>query len=502
MTRKYIYITIIVLINVLAIGVLYYNKAYNEVYSDKLAEDIYDKFSKSTDDFLDYLNSETALVIDSLSSNDFSSETNLLNFFQNTKGSGKFHSVIVMKNKKVFYFQHDKKSIISTLDSISGVKQIELHRYKNGKIIGKWKEIVILDELKNKINSIKNTPNTFHWIVSNVEKVVFVGYYNKENNLLIIYKFDFDKFSLFYGNLKHLNNKQNAIITQKNNIIIYGKDSVFCNNQIDKLPELAIIDAIKRIYAFKSDSINIFSFKYKNGLDYWALIKKANRVNINYFITIIPDNSIKYVIDIWDTSNLIIISILLILSIATIIIILKNKHKINLLPDSSEISDLLKNNENRYLEFKSSLRWDYRQEKENTDLESVIVKTIAAFGNSDGGVLLIGVDDDKNILGLQKDLSTLKKHNIDYYEIYLRNLFHKYFGVKYTTENIRVEFAKINDKEICVIRVSKAKEPAYIKINKKGRAEEKFYVRSGNSSQEITSLKEINDYIFERFKKE
>ena len=52
------------------------------------------------------------------------------------------------------------------------------------------------------------------------------------------------------------------------------------------------------------------------------------------------------------------------------------------------VKEILTEEENRYLEFKSSLRWDYRQEKVNPELEKVIMKTIAAFGNTDGGILL------------------------------------------------------------------------------------------------------------------
>ena len=149
------------------------------------------------------------------------------------------------------------------------------------------------------------------------------------------------------------------------------------------------------------------------------------------------------------------------------------------------------------------MRWDYRQEKVNADLELVILKTIAAFGNSDGGILLIGVDDDKNILGLENDFNTLKKQDSDFYEIYMRNLFHKYFGVKYTTENIRMDFIKDGLKEVCLIEIFKAEEPLFMKVKEKsGKTEEKFYVRSGNSSQQIDSLKDINDYIYDRFKKD
>ena len=36
----------------------------------------------------------------------------------------------------------------------------------------------------------------------------------------------------------------------------------------------------------------------------------------------------------------------------------------------------------------------------NKDLEQVIVKSVAAFANGQGGTLLIGVKDDGEVLGL------------------------------------------------------------------------------------------------------
>jgi hypothetical protein len=71
------------------------------------------------------------------------------------------------------------------------------------------------------------------------------------------------------------------------------------------------------------------------------------------------------------------------------------------------ITDLIQEGESDELEFKSSLRWDYKQGKVNKELEGVIVKTVSAFANSDGGTLLIGVDDDGNALGIEKDLLSL-----------------------------------------------------------------------------------------------
>ena len=54
--------------------------------------------------------------------------------------------------------------------------------------------------------------------------------------------------------------------------------------------------------------------------------------------------------------------------------------------DKEDIEKLIKKDESQNLEFKSTLRWDVKQESVNKDLEKVILKTIAGFMNSDGGL--------------------------------------------------------------------------------------------------------------------
>jgi predicted HTH transcriptional regulator len=65
--------------------------------------------------------------------------------------------------------------------------------------------------------------------------------------------------------------------------------------------------------------------------------------------------------------------------------------------------------ENKFFEFKSSLRWDLKESIINKELEQVVIKTIAAFNNVNGGNLLIGVEDNGNVLGLAFDYKTFKK---------------------------------------------------------------------------------------------
>ncbi|MDN3720964.1 putative DNA binding domain-containing protein [Roseibium salinum] len=80
------------------------------------------------------------------------------------------------------------------------------------------------------------------------------------------------------------------------------------------------------------------------------------------------------------------------------------------------IPELMERGETERVEFKSSLRWDVREEHVNRGLEKVIAKTIAGFFNADGGHLLIGVDDDGRPLGLDHDLATLKSPDLDAFE--------------------------------------------------------------------------------------
>lgn len=167
------------------------------------------------------------------------------------------------------------------------------------------------------------------------------------------------------------------------------------------------------------------------------------------------------------------------------------------------ISDMIAEGEHDGLEFKSSMRWDTKENCLNKDLEKVILKTIAAFNNGygDGGTLIIGVDDDRNILGLENDLSTLKGDDADAYELHLRNLVKSEFGIDFAASNVRIRFHDVEGELICSVEVSRGTSPLFVKVaDKHGAKSEKFFVRSGNSSEPINSPSEISTYIAKRFK--
>ncbi len=117
------------------------------------------------------------------------------------------------------------------------------------------------------------------------------------------------------------------------------------------------------------------------------------------------------------------------------------------------VAELIEEGENHGIELKATLRWDQRLEKVNKNLEGVILKTIAAFSNREGGVLFIGVADKKDIDGLGADYSTLKDASRDGFEQHLLNLVSSAYGTDYAAMGLKVSFPIVDETEICMVEI-------------------------------------------------
>jgi hypothetical protein len=166
---------------------------------------------------------------------------------------------------------------------------------------------------------------------------------------------------------------------------------------------------------------------------------------------------------------------------------------------AATIEDLIEEGESDELEFKATMRWDLKEGVASKKMEEVIVKTVAALANGQGGTLVIGVDDDGNVIGLSHDYLSLGGVDRDRFEIHLRNVLNEQLGVALVSSKIQVRFHEIGEMEICQVDVERASEPVVIvTTDKNGQKFEKFYVRNGNASHELP-MKEISAYIKERF---
>jgi len=154
-----------------------------------------------------------------------------------------------------------------------------------------------------------------------------------------------------------------------------------------------------------------------------------------------------------------------------------------------DIRELIDVGENEKTEFKSSMCWDYKKNQKNKLVEYTIAKTVSAFMNSEGGYLFIGIGNDKQVLGLDKDFAVIRTPSKDGYELHFTNLINKYLG-KENRPYAKIWFETLDGKIIAVVKVNKCPNPVYIESERK----EEFYIRLGNSSHPL-NVREATTYI-------
>jgi len=164
-----------------------------------------------------------------------------------------------------------------------------------------------------------------------------------------------------------------------------------------------------------------------------------------------------------------------------------------------DLFEMISAGENNLVEFKTTLRFDMSIGGVNKKLEHAVQKTIAAFSNAQGGTLIMGVNDDMEIIGLDHDFQTFKNGTKDEFELHLRNLTNNAYGVEFSSNNLNINFPIVEDNEICVVEIKPWNQPLFTEwTDKNGVKTDKFYLRNGNSSPELPT-REIASYINTRF---
>ncbi len=148
---------------------------------------------------------------------------------------------------------------------------------------------------------------------------------------------------------------------------------------------------------------------------------------------------------------------------------------------------LIARGESAELEFKSSFRWDLRENKFNRALEAVVLKTLAGYMNGNGGTLLIGVADDGSIVGLANDYKTLKKPDRDGFEQVLMTAIATKLGGD-ACHAVQMVFHSLENKDVCRVIVALAHRPVYVRDGDSPR----LYVRTGVSTRELNVQEAIN----------
>jgi len=149
--------------------------------------------------------------------------------------------------------------------------------------------------------------------------------------------------------------------------------------------------------------------------------------------------------------------------------------------ETLSVSELVNHLESNLIEFKESMHWDTKLKRANEELKLVIAKTIAAFMNSKGGLLLIGIKeiekDKYAIVGIEPDLKIMRNSK-DEFELTLTKIVSERLG-KINRPYVDLKFERVEDKEVAVVRVRATPHEVFVKTDNN---REEFYIRMGNSS--------------------
>lgn len=156
---------------------------------------------------------------------------------------------------------------------------------------------------------------------------------------------------------------------------------------------------------------------------------------------------------------------------------------------SKKAMEIINKGESETIEFKSSFRTNLHTKEFDRRMEYGILKTMAAFLNTSGGDLLVGVNDSGHILGLELD----GFQNDDKLGLHLTNIIKNHIGNEYLPF-IKSEIISITDKKILRVTCKESKKRVFLKTGN----EEQFFVRNGPTSIRLEG-EALVDYIQHKF---
>lgn len=193
------------------------------------------------------------------------------------------------------------------------------------------------------------------------------------------------------------------------------------------------------------------------------------------------------------------------------VLINTSNEKLSYLSNKSKIKQLIEDGESSTVEFKSSYLWDYAEEDFNKLIRMQVLKAICALINADGGDIIIGVSDNKEIIGIQKDIEYLKaipneaySPDLDSFLIYIKDDIKKeLFGGAIIASKIKFYPCEIDDNPLIRLYVkANVEKPIVFPKNRKTPYAGKFFVRESSQTQsyDYDNLEKIVDHLNSRLR--
>ena len=147
----------------------------------------------------------------------------------------------------------------------------------------------------------------------------------------------------------------------------------------------------------------------------------------------------------------------------------------------------------------AALERDIQDRLARTVVNGGIVKTVAAFLNTSGGELVIGMADDGSITGIEQDMAFLDVDRDGYQRKLVELLFNNID--KTVTAHLRLEFREADDATTCHILVRPSPSPRFANDleNREAQGQRRVFYHRAFSTTRIMPIDELPTYLAEHF---
>lgn len=162
------------------------------------------------------------------------------------------------------------------------------------------------------------------------------------------------------------------------------------------------------------------------------------------------------------------------------------------LTEADRIMSLAREGESGTVEFKESFSLDVKKGTKEKYIELSALKTIVAFLNTHGGVLLIGVNDTGDILGVREEVKKFYKGSNDDFLKHFKNKIKQRIGAQFYTF-IEHQLVDLGNASVLVVDCEPSLSPCYLDG-------QEFYVRTNPATDKLEGPKLV-EYVENHFKK-
>lgn len=120
-----------------------------------------------------------------------------------------------------------------------------------------------------------------------------------------------------------------------------------------------------------------------------------------------------------------------------------------------------------------------------------VAQHVSAFANTAGGHLILGVDREGEINGLEKDFKSISKGQGGFKQ-QLENSLSEHLGKTFATQKTDIQFSTIGEKSVCIVKIEPSDEP----IEFSG---EELYIRKEKETEQLSS-RDSKEYVQRHFK--